>query len=302
MTPANPDPSPERILITGASGNVGLETVRELLKRSDRNQFEVIAGIRDESRPKQEPDVNPDGSVTLDFTNVTTFDAALSGVSRVLLIRPPRLADVDAYFKPFIDAMKRAGVRQVVFLSLQGVENNAITPHYKIEKLIVESGLPFTFLRPSFFMQNLSTTHRDEIRLRSEIFIPAGNGRTSFVDVRDIGAVAALALTSSTGEYLNRGYELTGSEALTYGEVATIMTNVLGRKITYRNPSILRFIWQKWHTEKNELSFTLIMVALYTVSKLGKAAGLTKETEQLLGRPPITFQQFASDCRAVWMP
>ena len=302
MTSANPNPSPERILITGASGNVGLETVRELLKRSDRNQFEVIAGIRDESRPKQEPDVNPDGSVTLDFTNVTTFDAALSGVSRVLLIRPPQLADVDAYFKPFIDAMKRAGIRQVIFLSLQGVENNSITPHHKIEKLIVESGLPFTFLRPSFFMQNLSTTHRDEIRLRSEIFIPAGNGRTSFVDVRDIGAVAALALTSSTGEYLNRGYELTGSEALTYGEVATIMTNVLGRKITYRNPSILRFIWQKWHTEKNELSFTLIMVALYTVSKLGKAAGLTKETEQLLGRPPITFQQFASDYRAVWMP
>ena len=300
MTPATPNPLPERILITGASGNVGLETVRELMKRSDKDQFEVIAGIRDTN--KRELGAQPDGFVTLDFTNASTFDASLLGVSRVLLIRPPQLADVDTFFKPFVDAMKRAGVRQVVFLSLQGVENNSVTPHYKIEKLIVESGLPFTFLRPSFFMQNLSTTHRNEIRLRNEIFVPAGNGRTSFVDVRDIGAVAALTLTDSTGEHFHKGYELTGSEALTYDEAAQILTTVLGRKITYRDPSIARFIWQKWLKEKNPISFTLIMVALYTVSKLGKAAKLTNETERLLGRPPITFRQFANDYRAVWMP
>ena len=306
MTSGSINPSPERILITGASGNVGLETVRELLKRPDRNQFEVIVGVFDAAGlrsavMKQELTSQPNGTVSLDFTNADTFDAALSGVSRVLLIRPPQLADADKYFSPFIDAMKRASVRQVVFLSLQGVENNSVTPHHKIEKLIVESGLPFTFLRPSFFMQNLSTTHRDEIRLRNEIFVPAGNGRTSFVDVRDIGAVAALTLTGSTGEHLNKGYELTGSESLTYGEAAQILTTVLGRKITYCNPSILRFIWRKWQKEKNPLVFTLIMVALYTISKLGKAARLTNETERLLGRPPITFQQFANDYRAIWM-
>lgn len=302
MTPVITNPSsPERILITGASGNVGLETMRELMKRSDKDRFEVIAGVRDVARSKQELDVQPDGFVTLDFTNLGTFDAALSGISRILLVRPPQLADVDIYFKPFVDAMKRSGVRHAVFLSLQGVENNSVTPHHKIEKLIVESGLPFTFLRPSFFMQNLSTTHRNEIQLRDEIFIPAGNGRTSFVDVRDIGAVASLTLTSSTSEHLHRGYELTGSEALTYGEAAQIMTTILGRKITYRDPSIVRFVWQKWRKEHTPLGFTLIMVALYTVSKWGKAARLTKETERLLHRPPITFRQFASDYRTVWM-
>lgn len=300
MTPANPIPSPERILITGATGNVGLATLRELMKHPDKSRFDVVAGVRDVNTWKET--VTPDKLVILDFTDAGTFDAALSGVGRVLLVRPPQLADVDKQFGPFIDAMKRAGVGQVVFLSLQGVENNSLTPHHKIEKLIVESELPFTFLRPSFFMQNLSTTHRDEIRLRDEIFVPAGNGRTSFVDVRDIGAVAALALTSSTGEHLHKGYELTGSEALTYGEVAAILTTTLGRKITYRDPSVLRFIWQKWRQEGTSLGFTLIMVALYTVSKLGKAAGLTKETERLLKRPPITFRQFAADYRTVWMP
>ncbi|MCX6217392.1 hypothetical protein [Spirosoma sp.] len=131
--------------------------------------------------------------------------------------------------------------------------------------LIREAGLPYTFLQPSFFSQNLSTTYRDEIRLRNEIFVPAAHGRTSFIDVRDISA-----------------------------------TDVLSRKITYANPSILGFIWQKCQKEKLPLGYTLIMAALYTVSKLGKAAGLTSETERLLKRPPITFRQFANDFRDVW--
>lgn len=298
----SPVQSPERILITGATGNVGRETLRALMRHSEKRRFDVLAGVRDPAEAKNPVDVQPDGFVALDFTNADTFDASLRGVNRLLLVRPPQLADVDAYFKPFVAAMKRAGVQQVAFLSLQGVESNPLTPHYKIEKLIVEAGLPFTFLRPSFFMQNLSTTHRDEIRLRNEIFVPAGNGRTSFVDVRDIGAVAALVLSSTNGEHLNRGYELTGSEALTYTEVAQILTNVLGRPITYRDPSVLRFVWQKWQRENTPLGFTLIMVALYTVSKLGKAAGLTGETARLLGRPPISFRQFAEDYRSVWMP
>ena len=292
----------ERILITGASGNVGLETLRELMKHPDKYRFEVFAGVRNPQKAKADMDVQPDRFVALDFTEPSLFDKALEGINRVLLVRPPELADVDLYFKPFIEAMKRVNVGQVAFLSLQGVEDNPMTPHHKIEKLIVESGLPFTFLRPSFFMQNLSTTHRDEIRLRNELFIPAGNGRTSFVDVRDIGAVASLVLTSTSREHLNRGYELTGSEALTYYEVAQILTTVLGRPITYRDPSVLRFVWQKWRKERTPLGFAMIMVALYTVSKLGKAAGLTDETEQLLRRSPIAFRQFAEDYRTVWMP
>ena len=99
---------------------------------------------------------------------------APAGVSRVLLVRPPALVDVNRYFLPFVQAVQRAGVGHVLFLSLEGVENNTITPHHKIGKLILETGgrkaapptlrLGYTMLRPSFFMQNLSTTHRTEIR------------------------------------------------------------------------------------------------------------------------------------------
>lgn len=294
--------SVERILLTGVSGNVGQEALHELSKRPDRKQFSLVSGQRDRAKLTKIVNGLADEAVYLDFADPTSFDPALKGISRVLLIRPPQLADVDKFFKPFISAMQRAGIRQVVFLSLQGVENNPVTPHHKIEQLIVEANLPFTFLRPSFFMQNLSTTHRDEIRFRNEIFVPAGNGRTSFIDIQDIGEVAALALTSQTSEFIYRSYELTGSEALTYFEIAQVLTDVLGRKITYQNSSILRFIWQKWQKETIPLGFTMVMVALYTVAKLGRAATLTQETERLLERPPRTFRQFAEANRSVWMP
>lgn len=292
----------ERILLTGASGNVGQETLRELMKRPDKKQFSIISAVHDPAKSAKKSALQPDETVQLDFEDSSTFDTILKGISRVFLIRPPQLADVDTYFKPFVNAMQRAGIRQVVFLSLQGVENNPVTPHHKIEKLIVDASIPFTFLRPSFFMQNLSTTHQEEIRFRNELFIPAGRGRTSFIDVRDIGAVAALALTSQTSEFMYRSFELTGSESLTYTDVAETLTDVLGRRITYRNPSILRFVWQKWQKEKMPLNVALVMVALYTVSKVGKAATLTDETAHLLNRQPLTFREFALDYKPVWMP
>lgn len=289
------------ILITTPTGNVGHETLKALQRRPERVACRVVAAVRN---PEGQTDLLAplvDALVPFDFADADTFEASLVGVSKVLLVRPPQLADVDLYFRPFVEAMRRADVQQVVFLSLQGVESNPVTPHYKIEKLIREAGLGYTFLRPSFFMQNLSTTHRAELAERDELYIPAGNGRTSFIDVVDIGEVAALVLTDQTGTYLNQSYELTGDEALTYTEVAAQLTDVLGRPITYRNPSVLAFIWRKWISEKQPLAFALVMVALYSVAKLGKAAGLTPVFRQLTGHAPRTFRQFAEANRAVWV-
>ena len=127
----------------------------------------------------------------------------------MFILRPPQLANVDQIFKPLIDSAKACGVTHIVFLSVQGAEKSTLIPHNKIEQLIVDSGLGFTFLRPAYFMQNFSTTLKKDIQNR-EIYLPGGNAEFALVDVRDVGAVAAIVL-SNTDKYSRAKLELTCS-------------------------------------------------------------------------------------------
>jgi len=285
---------PTSILVTGALGNVGAEVVK-LLRQS--GQPVRAAGTRPAAIAQQFG--SQVEATWLDFEKPESFGTALTGVERMFLMRPPAISNVRRSIFPIIDAAKQAGVRQIVFLSLIGVEKNRIVPHYKIEQHILKSGLEYTFLRPSFFMQNLSTTHRDEIKDQNEIFVPAGRGKTSFIDVRDIAAVAALTLTEAG--HANRIYELTGDEALDYGQVAALLTDVLGRPITYRQPGLLQFL-RRQLAKGTPLAFATVMAGIYTTARLGLAARLTGDLRRLLGRAPISFRQYVEDYQACWQP
>jgi uncharacterized protein YbjT (DUF2867 family) len=146
-------------------------------------------------------------------------------------------------------------------------------------------------------MQNLDTTHRADIVERDELFMPAGKGKTSFIDVRDVGAVGALALVESGHE--RKAYSLTGDFALDYFEAAQIFSEVLGRQIRYTNPSPWAFV-RRWHGRGAPWAQILVMTGLYTVTRVGRAATITTEVPRLLGRPAITFRQYVEDYRACW--
>lgn len=271
------------ILVTGATGNVGAEVVRLLLERGERVRGAVLPG---DTRliAGAEP-------VSFDFEDATTFAAALADVDRVFLMRPPQMGDARA-FEPFLAAMRDADVRQVVFLSLLGVERNPVVPHHAIEKRLHASGLGWTMLRPSFFMQNLTTTHLADIRDRGEIILPAGGGRTSFIDARDIAAAAVVVLTED--EHLGRAYALTGSEALTYAECAAMIAEECGRPVRYASVSgraFARHMASLGHPAK----FITVMRGIYLVARLRMAATVTDELRALIGREPTTFRQFAAD-------
>ena len=165
------------------------------------------------------------------------------------------------------------------------------------EEWLRASGLAWTMLRASFFMQNLNTTHREEIRDRDEIFIPVGDARTSFIDVRDIGAVAALALTEVGHE--NKAYDLTGAEAFDYDQVAAIFSEVLGRKIVYRRPSAGAF-FRRMIARRQKLMFALVATWLYSGTKSGMADAVTGEVERLLGRRPRLMRHYVEDYRGNW--
>ncbi|MDH6365312.1 uncharacterized protein YbjT (DUF2867 family) [Enterococcus sp. PF1-24] len=195
---------------------------------------------------------------------------------------------------PFLLNLKEKNIQQVVFVSLIGVEKNPMTPHHKIEKMIKELALPYTFIRPSFFMQNLNTTHQKDIQEDHDLFIPAGHAKTSFIDTRDIGEVAAICLTSK--EYLNREIEITGPKALTYDEVAEIMTKELQVPITYSKPSLLAFR-KAMLARKIPKDYVNVMVMLYFITRLGNAKKVTNTLAEILKHPATDFKTYVKDYR-----
>ena len=280
------------VLVTGATGNVGREVVQALGALGTAARATAL----NEQDATRVP-ADADEVVLFEFGKPETYAPAFDGVKKLFLMRPPAIADIETYIKPVIDYAAGHGVEQIAFLSLIGVEQRSYVPHYKVEKLLEASGVPYTFLRPSFFMQNLDTTHRLDIVEHDNIFIPAGDARTAFIDVRDIGAVAAHVLTTPGHE--DHAYDLTGQEALTYYQVAGIFSEVLGRPMTYSSPSLLRFAW---HMKRrgHPWGYVAVTSALYFMTRRGSAETVTGEVRRLLGRDPISMRQYVADYAAAW--
>ncbi|MFZ5945971.1 MAG: SDR family oxidoreductase [Bacillota bacterium] len=277
-----------KILVTGASGNVGSYVVKELLNMGEQ----VVAAVTDIQKPEKFFGDKVEAGY-FDFTDKSTFDKALENIDRVFLMRPPHLGKPE-YLYPFIDAMKSHNIKLVSFLSLMGVENNTIPPHHKIEKYIEKAGIPYAHVRPGFFMQNLSGVHSVEIRERNEIFIPAGNSKTSFIDAANIGLATAVLLHEPE-KYKNTAYTITGPEALDYYQVAEILSRVTGRKITYAKPGFLKY--RSYYIKKRGLDkgYVNVTMALYFMTRMGTAQEVTNEFYELTGRKPHTFEEFAKD-------
>lgn len=281
------------ILVIGALGNVGAEVVKQVLARGGN----VRAADIDVKKLKERYGDSVE-SVRFDFTDATTYAATFKDVKKMFYMRPPHLTNIERDMNPSMDAAKKAGVLHVVFLSLIGIENAKYVPHYKVETYLHKIKMQTTFLRCSFFMQNLNTTHRKEIKERNEIFVPVGNAKTSFIDARDIGAVAALALTEEG--HSGKNYDLTGSEALDYWEATRIMSEVLGRKIVYRDPNPFYFLIETVR-RGTPFMFALVQMGLYTSTRFGMAKNVTPEVEHLTGLKPIRFRQYVIDYKDNWL-
>lgn len=279
------------LLITGAPGNVGSEVIAQL-----RGQAPIRAAVIDvdAARAALGDDLE---YVRFNFLDPATFAATFSGVKKMFLVRPPQLAKVDSEIFPALEAAIHHGVQHIVFLSLQGVEHNRRTPHYKIEMWLKARGIKYTFLRASFFMQNLTTTHRQEIRDLGRISVPVGAAKTSFIDARDIGAVAARVMLEAGHE--NRVYTLTGPEALDYYTVAYLLSEAIGKPIEYTHPNPIQFFWEQVRSGR-PVGFSLVMTMLYTITRQGNASLVTEDVRHVLGRTPTSFRQFAQDYRTVW--
>ncbi len=281
--------SGDAVLVTGATGTVGRPLVTALLAAGEH----VRAGVRD---PDSAGLTTGAEVVRLDFGDARTAAPALAGVDRLFLMRPPAISDVRAALGPLVDAARAAGVRQVVVLSVMGV--NPALPHWRLERMVRQAGLPSTALRPAYFAQNLLTAFGKELREHSELRLGAGNGKVSFVDARDVSAVAAVLLTQTSPQ--PAALTLTGPAALTFDQAAALLAAELGRPVAY----VSQGLWEHRRellASGAEPAYANVQLVIDLTTRLGLARRVTPEVAGVLGRPATPLAQYLHDARDGWL-
>jgi len=278
----------KRILVTGATGQVGSAVIASL---RDFDGVVVRAAVRDvasaTSQWSGDASVQP---VEFDFLDRASQDAALADCDSLFLLRPPQL---NGDFGDLIARARQHGVAHIVFLSVQGAERNWLVPHHRIERRLMASGVPYTLLRPAYFMQNFNSTLHDELVRRHRIFLPAGNARFTLVDVGDIARVAARVLAQPGAQHHGQAYTLTSETPLSFQQMATQLTAGLGTPITYISPGPWRF-YRTLRRDGREPGLILVMLLLHMLPRFAATSPVTRTVADLTGRVPIEFAQFVA--------
>ena len=269
-------------LVLGAAGNTGAP-LADLLARDGH----VVR--RATSRPPGTPD-----AVHVDLATGARLDAALAGTDGAFLLSPPGFTNQDELLGRAIDAAARLGVRKVVLMTAMGVDVDESIPFRKAERHLERSGTAWNVIRPNWFMQNFHTFWVHGIRTDGAIRLPTGDAKGSFIDARDIAAVAHVLLT--TDAHANRAVDLTGGEALDHHEVAAILTRETGRPIRYEDvtPDAMRTALLG---AGMPAPYAESLLGILGAFRAGFAARVTDAVPTLVGRAPITFAQYARDHR-----
>lgn len=279
----------KRILITGATGNIGNEVIKYLMDSNESNR--IIAGVRDISKAKKLlKDYQKLDYIHFDFENPETFKNGFKNIDTVFLLRPPHIADIETYFRPLISSLKESQVKEVVFLSVQGAEKSKVIPHNKIEKLIVEYELDYIFLRPSYFMQNLTTTLLSDIKAKRKIILPSGRARFNWIDIENIGEVS-VCLLNQFSEYKNQAIEITGYENENFHKVAELINATIPSPIVYDSVNPLKFYRIK-KRDGMAKGMILVMIMLHFLPRFQREPKISKFYEQLTGNAPNKLIDF----------
>jgi uncharacterized protein YbjT (DUF2867 family) len=284
----------ESILVTGASGNIGSEIVKQLLGVAPA--FSIKAAVHSRQNVKNVKDGDRVKVIPIDYNESDTLREALKDVDKLFLLTPD-VPNAAYLASNAVTEAKKAGIRHIVKQSVMGANLDAdvgtMRLHRQVEEIIEQSGIPFTFLRPNEFMQNFINFHSPSIKGTNAFYIPLEDAKVSLVDVRDIAAVAVKSLIDED-RHKNKIYLITGPEALSYHQVAEILSNTTGRKISYVNISE-----EEAKAAMKEIGMSDWLIN--TVSELsdyfrkGKASEVSPAVEEVTGRKPISFSQFAND-------
>jgi uncharacterized protein YbjT (DUF2867 family) len=284
-----------RILITGATGNVG-SAVLDNLGTTDVG---LRALAHDESKARSLRDRGVEAIVG-DFLEPETLSPALEGVGTVLLVTPIHPEQVTQASNVIKAAKESGNDPRIVRLSVHQASHQAPArnsrQHAEIEDELASSGLLYTLLRPTTFMQNTLMAART-VTSEGRIYQPFKDGRLGMIDARDIGEVAAKVLTEEGHE--GEMYTLTGPAAITFYDVARALSEVLGKEVSYvpiplekAKQAILEMGFSEWRAD--------VLIEYAKAHSEGYSDFTTKDVERLTGHPATSYKEFATDFAGVF--
>ena len=276
--------------VIGGTGKVGREVVAQLLARGER----VRAGTRNPAAAKL-----PQGAsaMQLDLEREEDLRKALAGADRLFVLVPEDYLEPDRFVAKVVKECRTAGIETIVLMTAMGVQYSD-NPFSRAERIVSDSGLRHTFVRPNWFMQNFSVgSFAKSIRETGHIYLPAADAKVSFVDTRDIGAVAAASLTEGT--HAGKGYTVTGGRAMTHTEAADIISKACGKSVTYTSISDDDFRAYLAKAGMPEPALEAY-VALFRPLREGAFEPVSADVSMILHRPPITFEQHAQEFADCW--
>jgi uncharacterized protein YbjT (DUF2867 family) len=287
-----------KVFVTGATGNIGSRLVPELVKRGAEVTALVWSGETDPTRAPNFPEYIK--RVEGDLLNVAPLVTELEKVDALFLLCQGELEPYKALNT--VDIAKRAGIRHLVYLSGQDLEGLFEPPHcaFKIlgEHVIKNSGIPYTFIRPNYFMQN-DYRSKDDILQRGLYTHPLGDVGVNRVDVRDIAEAAAIVLTSPG--YEGETYTIASPDVFTGESTAALWSQVLGRTIKYAGHDDMDSY------EENSMSFSPYMAHDMRMMYEGfqKNGFIASEEDierltRLLGRQPRNYYDFVEETASMW--
>lgn len=269
-----------KILILGATGNVGQPLVQALLARGEQVKAASRTG-----KP-----VAGAESVAVDYARPETFTAAFDGVDRAYVMLPTGYVNVKKLLLPVIQAAAERGVK-VVFQSVFGVDADDSIPYRQVEIALEKSGTPYVILRPNWFADNFHTFWKAGID-HGQIAVPAAEGQSSFIDVRDIAESAAAALT--TDRFDRQAFNLTGPEALSYTQAAQILSEVIGKPIAYTPIDDSTFIGILTGAGVPS-DYAGFLASIFYPVREGWTAAVTEHVQQLTGKAPRSLATYARE-------
>src|SRR4051794_23649356 len=288
----------DTILVTGATGTVGSEVVQQLALSSASSIDKKIirAGVHSLNKVDKLKQYETVEIVNIDYYKSETITNSLQNIDKLFWLTPlaPNTTQISSNL---VKEAQKNDIKHIVKLSVMGAVIEPATTitrlHRQEEKIIEGSGIPYTFLRPVGFMQNFVNFFGQTIKNQNAFYLPAGDGKVSFIDVRDIASVAVKTLVSNNDDdsrHMGKAYSLTGNELLTYKRAAEILSKEVGKKINYVNildedarKAMKGIGMEDWLVDG--------MIELYSIIREGHAAQITNTVEQIIGQKPISFSQ-----------